>query len=435
MTSHPLDVDLADLVDGVLDATRAADVEAHLDGCLLCRLKRRRLEGAPAPAPVEGPSGPLSGQRIPRGPLPAPAFAVPALDAGGDPAVDDLWLAGTEDRLLVLVLGVAGDRVTAAPVTLDVEAADDEAVVVEQSPFRAAVAVHPALATEIPRAALTARVGALGLPPAQGAARALAGHRGTAIAGPNDPRLELRQHLADRLAAFAGPPPAGAGDAPPPRAEQVRSTLIADLRSMRGRACAARAMDGWADLVLAEQRGWVPLVTVDEVGVVLVVLDTPHGLEDELDFDAARSVLTRLNASALVVLAGELSELADVFDAAALHAGIDMPSGAHNPPRPLISGLVPFDAVAKFLDQHSGTRAMSAPTRSPLARVEVADVLREAAAEAATGAARQGARFKIAPKRRGYESLAGAEDAIAAALATAFEGGSVVEALLGREDP
>lgn len=420
MTSHPLDVDLADLVDGVLDAPRAAGVEAHLEACLLCRLKRRRLEGAPAPASAGGF-------------LPGPAFDVPPFESGREPAVEDLWVAGAEERLLVLVMGVAGDRITAAPVTLDIESADDETVVVEQSPFRTPVAVHPALATEIPRAALTARVGALTLPPAQGAARALAGGRGTAIAGPSDPRLELRQHLADRLAAFADPPPAGAAEAPPPRPEQVRSTLIADLRAMRGRACTARALDSWADLVLAEQRGWAPLVTVDEVGVVLVVFDTPHGLEDELDFDAARSVLTRLNASALVVLTGELSELADVFDAAALHAGIDMPSGAHNPPRPLISGLVPFDAIAKFLDQHSGARAMSAPTRGPVARVEVADVLREAAATAAAGAARQGARFKIAPKRRGYESLAGAEDAIAGALALAFEGGSVVEALLAVE--
>jgi hypothetical protein len=405
MTSHPLDVDLADLVDGVLGAARAADVEAHLDGCLLCRLKRRRLEGAPAQG--EGPA------------LPAPAFDIPTLETGGEPAVDDLWVAGTDDRLLVLVLGVTGDRIMAAPVTLDVEAADDEAVIVEQSPFRTAVAVHPALAAEIPRSALTARLGAL----------SVAGSHGSPIAGPSDARLELRQDLVDRLAAFADPPLAGAGDGPPPRPEQVRSTLIADLRAMRGRACAARALEGWGDLVLAEQRGWTPLATVDEVGVVLVIFDTPHGLEDELDFDAARSVLTRLNASALVVLTGELSELADVFDASALHAGIDMPSGTHNPPRPLISGLVPFDAIAKFLDQHSGARAMSAPTRSPVARVEVADVLREAAATATTDLARQGARFKIAPKRRGYESIAGAEDAIAAALSTAFEGGSVVEAL------
>jgi hypothetical protein len=406
MTSHPLDVDLADLVDGVLDAARVADVEAHLDTCLLCRLKRRRLEGAPA----EGGGAPV----------PAPAFDAPVFEPGGEPAVEELWVAGDDDRTLVLVLGVAGDRITAAPVTFDVEAADDETVVVEQSPFRTPVAVHPSLALAIPRAALTAKVGVLTLAGAAG---------GAPIAGPSDPRLQARQHLADRLAAFADPPPAGAGDAPPPRPEQVRSSLIADLRAMRGRACAARSLDAWGDLVLAEQRGWMPLVTVDEVGVVLVVFDTPHGLEDELDFDAARSVLTRLNASALVVLTGELSELADVFDAPALHAGIDMPSGAHNPPRPLISGLVPFDAIAKYLDQHSGARAMRAPTRSPLARVEVADVLRDAATAAVADIARQGARFKIAPKRRGYESLAGTEEAIAGALAQAFEAGSVVEAL------
>ena len=72
---------------------------------------------------------------------------------------------------------------------------------------------------------------------------------------------------------------------------------------------------------------------------------------------------------------------------------------------------------------------MSPPTRGPVAGVDVADVLRQAAATAAADAARQGSRFKIMPKRRGYESLAGAEDAIAAALQRAFTGESVVDAL------
>jgi hypothetical protein len=409
VTSHPLDVDLADLVDGVLGAARAEQVEAHLEDCLLCQLKHRRLEGAPAPAAGAGP------------PLAAPAFLVPpAAEAGGEPAAGDLWLAGDDERLLVLIRSVAGDRATVAPVTFDTEAADDEAVVVDESPFRTAVAVYPALATEVPRGALRTRLGTLSR---GGAPRPPA-------AGPTDPRLEARQHLATALAAFAGPPPAATGaGAPLPRPEQVRSSLIADLRAMRGRACRAESLGTWDGLVLAEARGWRPLATIDEVGVVLVVLDTPHGLEDELDFDAARSVLTRSNASALVVTTTALSELADVYDAAALHAGIDLPAGAHGPPRPLISGLAPFDAVAKFLDQHAGARAMAAPTRSPVARVEVADVLRAEAAAAASEAARQGARFKIAPKRRGYESLDGAEADLAGALATAFEGGSVVAAL------
>ena len=45
--AHPLDIELADLVDGALDQARAAEVEAHLAGCLLCRVKCQRLRAAP----------------------------------------------------------------------------------------------------------------------------------------------------------------------------------------------------------------------------------------------------------------------------------------------------------------------------------------------------------------------------------------------------
>ena len=73
---------------------------------------------------------------------------------------------------------------------------------------------------------------------------------------------------------------------------------------------------------------------------------------------------------------------------------------------------------------------MSPPARGPIARVDVAEVLHTAAATAAADAARQGARFKIAPKRRGYESLAGASADLGDALGRAFTDASVVEALL-----
>jgi len=166
------------------------------------------------------------------------------------------------------------------------------------------------------------------------------------------------------------------------------------------------------------------------VGIVLVVLDTPHGLADDTDFDAARAVLTRLNCTALVVLAGGVSDLADVFDSSSLNHGIDAPSGRHTAPRPLISGLTPFDAIGKYLDQTTGVRAATPVARGPVTRVDVDDILREAAAAAIADAVRQGARFKIAPKRRGYESLAGAEEAFGTALGQAFGAGSVVEDLL-----
>ncbi len=405
--AHPLDVDLADLADGVLGPGPAAAVRAHVDGCLLCRLKVLRLADAPPPGP------PAPGTVLPR-----PAFTVPPADGAAEPVAGDLWLAGAEERLLVLVVRVTGDQVLVAPVTLDTEAAGEATVVVDaaRSPFRTGLAVHPALAAVVPRAALTGRLATLA--GAEELADLLVGPgpgltKGAAGAGATDPRAQVAQALADGLAALAPP------------------SLLDDLRDLRGPDCAVRPLAAWDDLPLAEAAGWRPLATLDELGVVLVLLDTPHGLVDPEDFEAARSVLTRLNATALVVLARDLSEEAEVFDAASLHAGIDVPSGAHTPPRPLISGLEAFDAVAKYLDQHSGARVMSAPTRAPLAPVHVLNLLRKAAEDAAADAARQGARFKIAPKRRGYESLAGdTHFSIATALEQAFEGGSVVAGLL-----
>ena len=172
------------------------------------------------------------------------------------------------------------------------------------------------------------------------------------------------------------------------------------------------------------------MATIDEIGVVLVVFDTPHGLVDDADFDAARSVLTRFNGTALVVLAREISDLAEVFDSSSLNHGIDAPSGRHTPPRPLISGLTPFDAIGKFLDQTTGARTAAPTARGPVTRVDVGDVLREAAGAALAEAVRQGTRFKIVPKRRGYESVADAQDRFEAALGRAFGEGSVVEGIL-----
>jgi hypothetical protein len=406
---HPLDVDLADLVDGTVDADRAAALEAHLAGCLLCRIKRQRLRDAP---PVT-----LDLDRA----FPAPSFrvAVPE-DAIADPAVDELWLAGAGDerdqRMFVLVLRTQGERVLVAPVTFDVEAADDETLIVgaDHSPLHAGLAIYPTLATELPRSLLVQRLGAISTTGA-GA--------GAPITGPSDPRIEIRQYLADRLDSMEEqrPDPATAADAPPAHPSQIRSSLIADLRDLRGDTCAVRPLDDWGDVLLAHHAGWTPLATVDEVGVVLVVLDTPHGLADDDDFNAGRAVLTRFNATALVVLASAVSELADAFDSPALNYGIEAPSGRRTPPRPLISGLSPFDAIAKFLDQTSGARVAASATRVPVTRVDVAAVLRETASTALADAARQASRFKIAPKRRGYESVAEAEDRFQAVLGQAFD--------------
>ncbi len=404
---HPLDVDLADLVDGVLDDARAAELEAHVTFCLACLVKLDRLRGA-------GPAFSILDR-----PLASPAFVVPLGDDDDhEPAIGDVWLAGDDEYLLVLVVGVDDvddERVSVAPATFDVEAADEQTLVVDGL---GGLAIHPRLATDVARSALRRKVGR---------AEVDGGHRGTAVVDASDPRLEIRELLADRLGSIDTRPP----DGPSFRPGRVGSALIDDLRDLRGDACAVRPLADWGDVLLAHRAGWEPIATIDEVGIVLVVLDTPHGLADDTDFDVARSVLTRFNCTALVVLAGGVSDLADVFDSSSLNYGIDAPSGRHTPPRPLISGLSPYDAVAKYLDQTTGVRASDLPTRGPVSRVDVGDILRESAAAALGDAVRQGARFKIAPKRRGYESLADAGEGFEAALARAFGAGPVVDDLLG----
>jgi hypothetical protein len=414
--AHPLDVDLADLVDGLLGGARLAAVEAHLPGCLHCRLKVHRLR--------EAGLGPLGEAPLPS--LPSLPFPVPERHAGS-PSPGDVRLAGEGERLLLVVLRVDGDRALVAPVTLDVEAADDETVLVD-SPLGAGLAAHLALSTHVPAAVLGPRLAAISVP--------VRGPTGTPITDAGDPRLEVRQELADRLTSLGDPPPDA--DPPPPGPEQIRSSLVADLRALRGDSCTVRPLFAWSDVLPAgTTAGWEPLLVLDELGVVLVVLDTPHGLVDDDDYSRARTVLTRLNGTALVVLSSAVGDLADVFDAPSLNHGIDAPSGRHSPPRPLIGDLSPFDAIGKFLDRTTGVRATTPSARGPVARVDVGDILRQAATDALADAVRQGGRYKIASKRRGYETLAGMEDGFAAALARAFDtDAAVAEALLSlaRED-
>ncbi len=409
--AHPLDVDLAATDRDPGADLEVADLQAHLLDCRVCRVRRDRLRRA-TPADLH----------LDRA-LPSPEIT-PPVGEPGSPAVDDLWLAGDDERLLVHVLRLEEGRALVAPVTLDVEAADDETLIVDGGPpGLGPLAIHPRLATEVPASVLVERMGHLDVAGAR---------RGSPIVDATDPRLEVRQLLADRLASLDEPPPdpATRADARPPRPEHVRSALIGDLRAFRGRMCVVRPLPNWGDVLLAHRAGWEPIATVDEIGIVLVVLDTPHGLADDADFDIARSVLTRFNATALVVLASAVSDTAEAFDSSSLNYGIDAPSGRHTAPRPLISGLAPFDAIAKFLDQVSGARLAAPASRGPVTRVDVDQILREAAGAAVAESVRQGSKFRIVPKRRGYESIADAQDGFETALARAFGPGFAVQDLL-----
>jgi hypothetical protein len=412
---HPLDIDLADFAGDLLDEAQREALEDHLGGCLLCRIKVRRLRDAlgeppearyPAPSGADVSAGTGAGLSVT-----APRVCVADVSAGRL-APGQLWAAGNGERLLVLVLREGNGRVLVVPVTFDVPGADDETIVVEAalSPFEMAIAVYPALAAELPRFSLVACFGQL--VEAGDVDRLLAGAlpgtaRGEPIDGPTDPRLEFRQMLADYLGALEGiaPGPGIAADAPPAGPERLAAALAAELADRRGQRCRFYRLSSWEELVLASSKGWTPVATVDELGTVLVVFDTRSGLASGDDFNAAVSVLTRYNATAVVVLATALGPNAELFDAASLSYGIGVPSGQARPPAPLLSGLAPADAIAKFLDQSSAWSRASWPGRASTAPSDVTATLSRSAAWAIEEVVRKGRRAKIAPKAAGYASV------------------------------
>ena len=440
---HPLDIDLADFAGDLLDEAQTEALEDHLTGCLPCRIKVRRLRhalGEPPQAQFRAHGGDDVRTGISAGlRLTAPPVAV--ADIGIDRlAPGQLWASGTEERLLVLVLRERNGRVLVAPVTFDVPAADDGTIVVEAalSPFDMAIAVYPTLAAELPRFSLVACYG----PVVEASdvdlllAGALPGtRRGEPVDGTTDPRLEFRQMLADQLEALEHitPHPGIAADAPPPSPERLASALAADLADRRGQHCRLHPLRSWEGLVLANSKGWTPVGTVDELGTVLVVFDTPSGLARGDDFNAAIAVLTRYNATAVVVLSTSLGASAELFDAASLSYAIGVPSGESSPPAPLLSGLAPADAIAKFLDQSSWSQT-SWPGRASTTASDVTATLSRSAASAIEEVVRQGRRAKIAPKAAGYASVEPLAQDLEDVLLGALAGNHVAQRLSGLAD-
>jgi len=412
---HPLDIDLADFADDLVDEARRQALEHHLGGCLLCRIKVRRLRdalGEPPKARYAARSGADESTGIGAA-LSVTAARVSGADvSAGRPTPGQLWAAGNEERLLVLVLREGNGRVVVVPVTFDVPGADEETIVVEAalSPFEMAIAVYPALSAELPGSALVTCFGRL--VEADDVDRLIAGAipgtiRGVPIDGPSDPRLEFRQMLADHLEALEGiaPDPRIAADMSSAGPERLASVLGAELLDRRGDRCRLYRLSSWEGLDLAYSKGWTPVATVDELGTVLVVFDTRTGLASGDDFNVAVSVLTRYNATAVVVLATSLGPNAELFDAASLSYGIGVPSGEARPPAPLVSGLVPADAIAKFLDQSSAWSETSWAGRASTAPSDVIATLSRSAALAIEEVVRTGRRAKIAPKAAGYAAV------------------------------
>lgn len=416
LSAHPLDIDLFDFVGGSVHGELAQTIEAHLEGCLFCRVKRRRMTGVP---PVD---------LTDLGELSAPGFDPVEVDDSPDaaPGAGELWLTIGDDATMVLVRTVrdADDSVVVVPVTFDVEVADSGTMVLDASvsPIGVPLAVFEKLIVSLPSAALRGRVlwsRDVDLLAISDTASGVS--RGAAIEGPTDPRLEVREYLVDRLAALDPSPTPDAADDDGDTADgsrRVFDVLHDELMYHRGPTCRVTTL---RDLPApgGAPAGWSGVARIRELTVRILVINTPNGLREPADFAAAQALFVRLDGSALVACSAG-SGVVDLFDAPTLFGAFELPGG-NRASAPLISGLSLPDTVLKLLDRVQTQLILSAPSTAKVARVNVRDVLAGNVVTAINTVIGRSSRFAN-DKREGTRQLEPLKGRLASVLESVLDG-------------
>ena len=198
-TDHPLDIDLLEYALSAPPGPQAASASDHLNACLLCRIRLADIQLAAAPSEVAY--------------LEVSHRVLAALTAERHPssiAPGQVWLAGGARRLLVWVRAVLDSAVSVCAVTIDVDAADDTTLVVDE--FEAIghpVAIMTSVVGTVPKKRLAVYLGDLDVQRelehiADSASSGLAAGftTGASITSRADERIAFRQVLADELASL-----------------------------------------------------------------------------------------------------------------------------------------------------------------------------------------------------------------------------------------
>ncbi len=400
---HPLDTDLLDLVDGILPPEVADAVEAHLAGCVLCRIKHQRLRGEPPTEHVD---------HVDLGDADIPPFRpVDSMDASpATAAPGELWLTGGDEAVMVVIRQILTPSLAlVAPVTFDVEAADAGTIVVDPdaSPLGLPLAIHDGMPMPLPLGVLRSRivptrpVDLLAVTAGDPGVR-----RGSPLEDPADPRHEMRQHIADRLLALS---PRGDGF------DEIRDQLN-DLRHGGSTVEPFATPAGCPD-------GWLGLGRVVERHLGILVIGTPAGLLTESDYVAARGVAVRWHASALII-GSPGGATVDLYTPKGLYDAQQVPLG-HRSPEPTVSGLDLTDSVTKFFDLHPLWHVPAASETRPVSTIDVSELLERNTHAAVADLA--GRAVRGAEKRQGYQRASTRTDELAAILRRALEGTLVPE--------
>src|SRR5258708_11777879 len=208
----PTESALLSFARGQFTSAGAADVAAHLAGCLACSVWETRLRDAM----VAEADGTVTA-RLAAAAQPIPdglRTAVAAPPGAGVPACGDIWRVGADEALLVWVRSLSSESATVVPVTLDVELADEYTLIVPagESPLGLGLALMTTVEGDVDLRAFLQQIAALPVgeqiteprrarsddrPPPPGLLT------GSPAGADDDQRLEYRHLLAGLLASVS----------------------------------------------------------------------------------------------------------------------------------------------------------------------------------------------------------------------------------------
>ncbi len=374
---HPLDVDLLAYVMGV-PSSAIANLDSHLGGCLLCRVRVARLRRASPAGVADAPYEPLVELAVP----PAVRELLAATPSRPTPAAAQLWLAARgSSRLLVWLRAVRADDAVVHPVVLDVDAADETGLIVEVPSLGMSASVLTSVVGNVPLSALERHVADLDVAKdvemvRQAQVTKTAEHDlhvGRPLAGPTDERLEARQLVADELAALAETEsPDDDGDdtfAPPSPSRELFEEIAQTLPGHRGGQCSVVPPTDDRAVAFALRSGWDLVATVTELTCTVVVFTTQKPVDDVLsEQSAARQLADLADATTIAAVGREAPHLTALFERPDLLDALETPRAGPNPvgPRPCYEPMPVLDALFKYLERRALVSELDAePTPAP----------------------------------------------------------------------
>lgn len=419
-STHPLGCDLLDFVEGSLGEVQSRSIDEHLVACVLCRIKRQRLENIP---PID-----LTGIDAVRLPAFTPIRTEP-LD-GSSAVRGDLWTTASDDTAIVLIRSVRENNwgVVVVPVILDVEVADSGALVLDEtaSPLATPIAIYERMMISLPLTALAARV----VPARTGidlwslAAGDPGVTRGSGLQGATDPRIELRQYLSDRLVAL-DPHVSGneaddskRGSVAPSRQQTDDDEIFEELtRGLYGRSTVAEQIR--LERHESVPPAWRGIARVHKFDRAVLFIDTANGLEDK-DRSFAVSLCDEFRGSAVAVMAGADPERTDIYPRSHLVGEMNIDSG-DLVTGPLITGQM-VEVITLYLDYLTEIPDAEVGAAESKHLVDPKEILASKVAEALDQQVAAGGSATIPSKKIGYQSVAGDAEALTEIVQRAFSG-------------